>query len=104
MEDQVQQDRSRIEADERICRKQVWLPGIDGSASEFLDSTFLAHPWRREALAPQSLDPLQRLVETAGLGGGMASKWIGALSTLEDVKGDALAEAISSFYEKADGS
>jgi hypothetical protein len=33
----------------------------------------------------------------------MASKWIAALSTSEEVKSDVLAEAISYFYENADG-
>lgn len=99
----IRRDRSRIEADERICRKQVWLSGIDGNASEFLDSTFLANPWQRDALAPQSLDPLQRLVETAGLAPEVATKWIAALSAQDDLRADTLAELLSGLYESGSG-
>lgn len=101
-QDAVLLDRSRIEADERICRKHVWLPDIDAGASEFLDSTFLAHPWRRDALAPQSLDPLQRLVEADGMSPEVATKWVHALLTLDDVKVESLAEVLSDFYEQSD--
>lgn len=101
-EERILSDRSRLEADERICRKHVWLPSIDTSAADFLDATFLACPWRHsDALAPQSLDPLQRLVETAGLPCGAA--WVGALSKLDDVKADAIAEVLSALYEDSDG-
>jgi hypothetical protein len=37
-----------VEADDRVCRKLVWLPTTDGSgesADTFLARTFLASPW-----------------------------------------------------------
>ncbi|GGE80908.1 hypothetical protein CR103_10575 [Massilia psychrophila] len=42
---------AEIEADDRVCRKQVWLfdtaPTI-GDAREFLERTFVARPWPSE--------------------------------------------------------
>lgn len=37
-----------IEIDDRVCRKLVWLPGVDAarSADEFLAKTPFARPWR----------------------------------------------------------
>lgn len=102
-EENILRDRSRIEADERICRKHVWVPAIDSDVTEFLDATFLARPWQRDTLAPQSLDPLQRLVETVGLAAEIATQWINALSSLDDAKTDAIAEMLSSFYESSNG-
>jgi hypothetical protein len=49
---------TEIEADERVCRKLVWLPSSDptcDTAAAFLRRTFLAAPWRgtRVDAAPQ---------------------------------------------------
>jgi hypothetical protein len=42
---------AEIEADDRVCRKQVWLfdssPSVD-DAREFLERTFVARPWPSE--------------------------------------------------------
>lgn len=42
---------AEIEADDRVCRKQVWLfdaaPSLD-DAREFLERTFIARPWPSE--------------------------------------------------------
>lgn len=102
-EESALRDRSRIEADERICRKYVWLPAFETRVADFLDATFLARPWQRDELLPQSLDPLQQLVETAGLPRDMATAWVNALSSLDDVRTDVIADALSSLYEDSDG-
>lgn len=58
---------SRIERDERICRKLVWLPSktrVQESADIFLERTFFARPW--EALTSPSqprLDPIEDVVQ-----------------------------------------
>lgn len=39
---------AEIEADDRVCRKQVWLPAAQPSlddARDFLERTFVARPW-----------------------------------------------------------
>jgi len=39
---------AEIESDDRVCRKQVWLPAVQYSpddAREFLARTFIARPW-----------------------------------------------------------
>ena len=102
-EESALRDRSRIEADERICRKHVWLPALETRVADFLDATFLARPWQRDQLLPQSLDPLQKLVETAGLPSNMATAWVNALSSMDDLRTDVVAEVLSSLYEDADG-
>lgn len=102
-EESALRDRSRIEADERICRKHVWLPAFQPGVTDFLDATFLARPWQRDQLSPQSLDPLQQLVETAGLPSDMATAWVNALSSLDDVRTDVIADVLSSLYEDSDG-
>jgi hypothetical protein len=95
-------DRSRVEADERICRKHVWLPAHETSAAQFLDTTFLARPWQRDALTPQSLDPIQRLMERAGLPSHLATAWVAALSRAEGTRAEDIAEVLAGLYEEAD--
>jgi hypothetical protein len=58
--------RSRIESDDRFCRKFLWLPSNEPNETEigtFLDRTFLATPWEGESASPLSLDPLERLID-----------------------------------------
>jgi hypothetical protein len=78
--------RSRLESDERFCRKFVWLPSAAPTPQEvgaFLDRTFLAEPWTGESASPRSLDPLERAVEEIGSGGLLtaeeALRWIARL-------------------------
>jgi hypothetical protein len=58
---------SRLERDDRICRKLVWLPPVAEAESmlaarEFLARTFLARPWEIELGAnPRELDARERL-------------------------------------------
>ena len=79
--------QSRIESDERFCRKFVWLPSetpTEKEVAELLDRTFLAQPWKAPPAEPRPLDPLERLVEEADLSGLLtaveAREWIRALS------------------------
>lgn len=58
--------RSRIESDDRFCRKFLWLPSTEPNSTEigtFLDRTFLATPWEGGSASPRSLDPLERLID-----------------------------------------
>lgn len=62
----------RIERDERICRKLVWLPPSDESlldrdAHRFCERTFMARPWRDANTATEELDPLKMVLASAGL-------------------------------------
>jgi len=84
--------RSRIESDERFCRKFVWLPSSAPDPAEignFLDRTFLARPWTGETAEPRSLDPLERLAEEAGtksLTNDETRKWIARLGSLDGIQ------------------
>jgi hypothetical protein len=61
---------ARVERNEQVCRKLVWLPSAEKStweeqAARFCDRTFLARPWfgqTRFETEPR-LDPLGRLME-----------------------------------------
>jgi hypothetical protein len=60
----------RVERNEQVCRKLVWLPPSEssrweGHAARFCDRTFLARPWfgQTHLRAEPRLDPLGRLVE-----------------------------------------
>jgi hypothetical protein len=79
--------RGLYEADERFCRKFVWLPSQAPQRDEigsFLDRTFLARPWEAQSAEPSSLDPLQSLVEEVGSDRNLtvaeAQSWIRRLS------------------------
>ncbi len=51
---------AEIEADDRVCRKQVWLFGTQPSVDEardFLERTFVARPWPSEQRT-ESLDTM----------------------------------------------
>lgn len=60
----------RIEADDRVCRKLVWLlepEPTDESAITFLSRTFLARPWNRSLNASfQRLDRMDAIVLPPG--------------------------------------
>lgn len=100
--DGLLRDRSRIEADERICRKHVWLPSFDISVGEFLDTTLLARPWQSDASTPHSLDPIHRLGERAGLPPHLATAWMAALSEMDGTRTDDMAEVLIKLYEETD--
>jgi hypothetical protein len=55
----------RWEADQRFCRKFVWLPSANPTkdVGTLIDRTFLATPWTGEVAEPRSLDPLRSLSE-----------------------------------------
>ena len=95
--------RSRIESDERFCRKFVWLPSSHPDQIEigtFLDRTFLAQPWTGEAAEPRSLDPLERLADeasTKSLSPEETRKWIARLASLDGVQ--QIAEGLASILE-----
>ncbi len=95
--------RSRIESDERFCRKFVWLPSSQPDQTEigtFLDRTFLAQPWTGETAEPRSLDPLERLAEdasTQNLSPEETRKWIARLASLDGVQ--QIAEDLASILE-----
>lgn len=97
--------RSRIESDERFCRKFVWLPSNDPDRAEietFLDRTFLAQPWAGESAEPRSLDPLERLVEeisTKSLNRDEARAWIGRLGSVDMSGMQQIAEDLVSILE-----
>lgn len=59
---QWQDTARRIEADDRICRKLVWLPPSEPTIEDavmFLGRTFLAAPWRRSRMpAAMRLDQM----------------------------------------------
>jgi hypothetical protein len=59
---------AEIEADDRVCRKQVWLPVAQPSlyeAREFLERTFVARPWPSEQRT-ESLDTMANLALPSG--------------------------------------
>jgi hypothetical protein len=58
-----------IEADDRVCRKLVWLFEDDPSielASDFLDRTFLARPWQANGREIAELDRMSDIALPAG--------------------------------------
>jgi hypothetical protein len=66
---------AKIEADDRVCRKLVWLPPDlpeMKDATDFLDRTFLARPW--ESSIPSQSAQLDRLAVV-----DIPSSWIEAL-------------------------
>lgn len=60
----------RLESDEQICRKSIWLPPLEQtlwskSADDFLERTFLGRPWMQSLSgSPTELDPLGRLINS----------------------------------------
>ena len=84
----------QIEADDRVCRKLVWLPTseptVDG-ALLFLSRTFLATPWRNYATpSAQRLDQMSALP--------LPSEWI-VVITDENLTGDALVASLVEVTE-----
>jgi hypothetical protein len=99
--------RSRLESDERFCRKFVWLPSpspTDQEVGAFLDRTFLAEPWTGESATPRSLDPLERAVEDIGIGGlltsGEARRWIVRLGAGAESGYQRMAEDLVAILEE----
>lgn len=79
----------RVERNEQVCRKLVWLPpqaGVDRSESlmAFLGRTFLARPWRQEGKAGQGqLDRwalLAKHLVQEEFDEAMAKRWLEILS------------------------
>lgn len=77
---------SRVERDELICRKLVWLPPEDSedlhkSAQSFCARTFLAQPWNSGGTAgTPELDPMARISE----GDAVLRHWLSVLESAED--------------------
>lgn len=93
--------RSRIESDERFCRKFLWLPSTEPNLEEvaaFLDRTFLAHPWEGRSAEPRSLDPLEQLLDHASTGVQLSANelrhWLATLGATDASAGQQLAEAL----------
>jgi hypothetical protein len=89
----------RIERDDRVCRKLVWIPptGVAAeplrkAAGEFLDRTFLAEPWNVKGSSggPQEIDPVQRALasmDTTGLPAqSVLAAWFAALASGDDAR------------------
>ncbi|WP_437923762.1 ABC-three component system middle component 1 [Sorangium sp. So ce291] len=60
----------RIERDERICRKLVWLPPeeeslLERDARRFCERTFMARPWKGAFGDAEELDPLRVVLAAA---------------------------------------
>ncbi len=98
--------RSRIESDERFCRKFVWLPTCEPDPveiGEFLNRTFLAQPWKGKSAEPRSLDPLEPLIEGASVEGVLASeelrRWLARLGSVDVTKVQQIAEDLVSILE-----
>lgn len=100
--------RSRLETDERFCRKFVWLPSVkpdNPEIDDFLDRTFLAQPWKAGPAEPRSLDVLARLLEEPQGAGGLtpdeAKLWIKELAAVDATGGQQLAERLYSILRNA---
>jgi hypothetical protein len=96
--------RNRLEGDERVCRKYVWLPGDQPSRSldRLMDRTFLARPWEGPHQEPSSIDPLRRLIETAGLPQATSDRWVRALTTNDDATRSSLADELIKLHTGSD--
>lgn len=90
--------RSRIESDERFCRKFVWLPSPTPEPAEigaFLDRTLLAKPWEGNPAEPRSLDPLEQLLQgfsSPNISSDQAQAWINRLSQVDSAGFAGIAE------------
>jgi hypothetical protein len=100
--------RSEIEADERFCRKFVWLPSSEPRPAEigaFLDRTFLSRPWDAESAEPSSLDPLERLATDAYSNGRLTQEearlWIERLGALDAGGSQQLADDLVAILERS---
>jgi hypothetical protein len=98
--------RSRIESDERFCRKFVWLPSSTPDREDlslFLERTFLARPWAVAGLEPTSLDPIQQLIDDASpsseLSASEVKAWIERLGHADGSGMASLAEDLVSLLE-----
>ena len=98
--------RSRIESDERFCRKFVWLPSLKPGPEEigsFLDRTFLAEPWAGGSGSQVSLDPMERIVEEVGAGNSLtldeARRWIARLDAGDTNGFQQMAEDLMAILE-----
>jgi hypothetical protein len=98
--------RSRIESDERFCRKFVWLPTEkpdEVEIREFLDRTFLAQPWKGRSAEPRSLDPLEQLIYDASgdslLTSDEVRRWIARLASIDMTPTTQIAEDLVGLLE-----
>jgi hypothetical protein len=74
----------RLERDEAICRKLVYVPGPapETTMDPFLERTFLARPWDDKALGSKSFqldqpaDLVAEILETLGLSSAGAKAWV----------------------------
>jgi hypothetical protein len=99
--------RSQMEADERFCRKFVWLPSDQPKPDEiatFFDRTFLAQPWVGASAEPRSLDPLEGLIREATdntlLTALEVREWIARLGAADSTAGHQVAEDLVRVLEK----
>jgi hypothetical protein len=98
--------RSRIESDERFCRKFLWLPSRVPDGAEigsFLNRTFLAQPWSGNSVEPRSLDPLEQLVNAnvnSTLTPSEVRLWVTRLASLDEIRIQQIAEDLVGILEK----
>jgi len=89
----------RVERDEAVCRKMVWLPDsaakLTTSAEEFCERTFLARPWRtlRHSAVSPVIDPLG----TMAAGDALAEEWLALINSQSDEIDDLVKSLVESF-------
>lgn len=87
---------ARLERDESVCRKMVWLPPKDPkemekSANTFFERTFLARPWKFSAnQQTPELSPINRL----SLGDPVFQSWLAVLDAPGDDPGAGLVDRL----------
>lgn len=101
--------KSRIETNEKVCRKLVWLPPDEtedpsSSLEKVLSRSFLAQPWRKWRDAPPSKAPLDHLATlflkpgaSADIDPDVLIRWLPILSGIHDNRED-LARALVDAY------
>ena len=96
----------RIERDETVCRKLVWMPHIaslDDSFAAFRDRTFLSRPWtitneQSDAPLDENEELVERVLRAKGLSQLAAATWVQlAQSGLDDT--DLLIEQLVASME-----
>lgn len=96
---------ARIERDESVCRKMVWLPPeelreVDSSVSAFLDRTFLARPWQLSGNSQTpDLSPLNKLSAEDPV----LMSWLAALEKSEEDPGVSLVDRLIQEWKNSQG-
>ncbi|MEM5389592.1 ABC-three component system middle component 1 [Paraburkholderia phymatum] len=96
----------RIERDEAVCRKLVWLPNVDDldkSFEDFRGRTFLSEPWalasaRRDAALDDNAELVERVLQEKGLSAAAARAWVDIADNYSDDP-DAMVERLIGVME-----